>query len=224
MESRKAKSANLESQRKSHLLLGLTIACALSLAAFEWRTAEKEMSLLGEMWEGESITTEEDVSAAIVVYKPMVVQISKEKFKIVEDHTPIEQAEATEDDEAEFDENWTAGDFMGEEIEDAIVVSRPKGRMPEYPGGDAALLRFLGDELIYPEIARSIGDEGTVYVSFVVNKEGLVSDVQVVRGISPSLDKEAIRVVKRMPAWEPGIYQGLPADFKYTLPVKFSLD
>ena len=96
--------------------------------------------------------------------------------------------------------------------------------MPEFPGGQEALLEFLTKNVKYPQIARENGIQGRVIVQFVVAKDGMIENVEVVRsGGDPSLDKEAARVIKAMPRWQPGKQRGEPIRVKYTVPVNFRL-
>lgn len=96
-------------------------------------------------------------------------------------------------------------------------------QMPQFPGGDAELMKYIASNIKYPTIAAENGIEGRVVVRFVVNKDGLVSDAQVLRSLDPSCDKEAIRVVKSMPKWVPGKQNGRNVPVYYTLPVLFKL-
>ena len=97
-------------------------------------------------------------------------------------------------------------------------------QMPEFPGGQQALARFLAETVKYPVVARENGIQGRVQLQFIVNKDGSISDVEVVRsGGDPSLDREALRVIRSMPRWKPGLQQGKPVRCKYTVPVTFSL-
>jgi TonB family protein len=96
-------------------------------------------------------------------------------------------------------------------------------KMPEYPGGQPALMIFIRDNIKYPPEAAKANIQGTVTVKYVINTEGKVEDVTVVRGVDPSLDKEAIRVIKSLPDWNPGSQAGVPRNVLYALPVKFSL-
>lgn len=95
--------------------------------------------------------------------------------------------------------------------------------MPEYPGGTNELLAYISKNIKYPEAAEKAGVEGRVICSFVVTKEGKVADVNVVRGVSPELDDEAIRVISSMPTWKPGKQKGEVVNVKYTLPIMFRL-
>ena len=94
---------------------------------------------------------------------------------------------------------------------------------PEYPDGEAAMLKFIYANINYPPIARDNGVEGTVYVSFVVERDGLITDVKVVRDIGAGCGEEAVRVVKKMPRWNPGKQRGRPVRVQFNLPVKYKL-
>ncbi len=96
--------------------------------------------------------------------------------------------------------------------------------MPEFPGGEKALREFIANSVRYPVVAQENGIQGRVYVSFTVDKTGTVTDAQVVRGVDPSLDQEALRVVNGLPKWVPGKQRGEAVDVRYTVPIQFALD
>lgn len=96
-------------------------------------------------------------------------------------------------------------------------------QMPMYPGGDAALMGYLRDNIKYPTIAAENGVQGRVVVGFVVERDGSITDVKILRGVDPSLDREAMRVVKSMPRWNPGKQNGSAVRVKYQVPVSFRL-
>ena len=96
--------------------------------------------------------------------------------------------------------------------------------MPQYPGGPQALFEFLSKTIRYPVEAHKAGIEGRVLATFVVKKDGSISDAQVVKSVDPQLDAEAIRVINAMPNWEPGRQNGKPVNVKYTVPITFRLD
>lgn len=95
--------------------------------------------------------------------------------------------------------------------------------MPKFPGGDEALLTYINTQIKYPQIAKDNGIQGRVIVTFTVNKDGTISDSEVVRGVDPSLDTEALRVIESFPLWTPGKQRGNPVRVKYTVPITFSL-
>ena len=94
---------------------------------------------------------------------------------------------------------------------------------PEFPGGTKALLNYLSKNIKYPTIAQENGIQGRVVLSFIVRKDGSVSDIEIVRGVDPVLDQEAVRVVEAMPKWKPGKQKGVVVNVKYVLPVMFRL-
>ena len=96
-------------------------------------------------------------------------------------------------------------------------------QMPSFPGGPAALMTYLSQNTKYPVVAQENGVQGRVVVSFVVDRDGSITDVRVVRSVDPSLDKEATRVVKSMPNWIPGKQNGSTVRVKYNVPVSFKL-
>ena len=96
-------------------------------------------------------------------------------------------------------------------------------QMPMYPGGDAALMQYLSSNIHYPAVAAENGVQGRVVVGFVVERDGSITDVNVMRSVDPSLDREAVRVVKNMPRWTPGKQNGSAVRVKYQVPVAFRL-
>lgn len=95
--------------------------------------------------------------------------------------------------------------------------------MPQYPGGLAAMLKYIRENIKYPEQAMKERIQGRVTVSFIIEKDGSISDVKAVRSVHPLLDKEAVRMVKSMPKWSPGKNNGKPVRVRFNLPVMFKL-
>jgi len=96
-------------------------------------------------------------------------------------------------------------------------------QMPEFPGGAESMMKYIASNVKYPAMARETGISGNVFVSFVVNKNGEISDVKVLRGIGGGCDEEAVRVVRAMPRWIPGKQNGKPVPVQFNLPIKFIL-
>lgn len=110
----------------------------------------------------------------------------------------------------------------GEEvIEQSDKVFEVVDEMPSFPGGQSALFDFMAKNIKYPEVAEECGIQGRVLVTFIVKKDGSLSDVRVAKSVDPSLDKEAVRIIKSMPKWNPGIHKGKYVNVKFTLPVTF---
>lgn len=95
---------------------------------------------------------------------------------------------------------------------------------PAFPGGAEAMVKFIVDNIQYPETAKELGDQGRVYVAFVVEKDGSLSNIEVLRGVSVELDREAKRVIRSMPKWKPGEQQGKVVRCRMRLPVTFTLN
>ena len=95
--------------------------------------------------------------------------------------------------------------------------------MPEFPGGKEALLNYLGENILYPQLARESNIQGTVFVTFIVEPDGSLSKVKVMRGIGGGCEEEAVRVVQSMPKWKPGTQRGKPVRVQFNLPVRFVL-
>ena len=111
----------------------------------------------------------------------------------------------------------TAENLIQGEVYDMVEVA------PQFPGGSKELMSWLGQNIRYPVKAQEAGIQGRVILQFVVTKEGKVAGIKIVRGVSPELDEEAVRVVKAMPAWTPGKQDGQAVNVRYTLPVTFRL-
>lgn len=113
-----------------------------------------------------------------------------------------------------------AKEKLGTSSDDVFVVVEEQ---PQFPGGTQALMKFLGENVRYPVEAQKNGIQGRVIVNFIVNKDGSLSDLKIVRGQDPSLDAEAIRVISTMPKWKPGMQRGEAVNVRYTLPIVFRL-
>ncbi|MBR2234250.1 MAG: energy transducer TonB [Prevotella sp.] len=110
-----------------------------------------------------------------------------------------------------------------EQKEEETKIFEVVEQMPQFPGGDAALMQYLSSHIKYPVVAEENGIQGRVVCTFVVERNGSITDVRVVKSVDPSLDKEAVRVIKSMPNWIPGKQNGSAVRVKYTVPVTFRL-
>lgn len=128
-----------------------------------------------------------------------------------------------DDDEAITEYVYEAPNAEEEEIQEAAVFKVAE-EMPEFPGGPEKLLEYLNENLRYPEMARENDIQGRVYVQFVVEPDGSISNVEVIRSIGGGCDEEAVRLVQNMPKFKPGKMNGYPVRVQYTVPVKFMLN
>lgn len=149
----------------------------------------------------------------------------KSQDELQETNTAIGAFNVTGDDEA-GGEVLKAKEVIAEpeppKVEETKVFDVVE-EMPQFPGGQAALLEYLAKNIKYPVVAEENGVQGRVIVTFVVERDGSITDVKVVKSVDPSLDKEATRVVKSMPKWQPGKQNGSAVRVKYTVPVQFRL-
>lgn len=153
------------------------------------------------------VVTDEDVAEE----QPIQEELSETQVSTV-------TQEGTGDDEVIIPED--PGNGVVEQQEEIFTVVQ---EMPEFPGGD--VMSYIRKNTVYPAFEKDAGIQGTVYVEFVVNKEGEVTDAKVVRGVSngSGLDKEALRVIKGLPKWKPGKQAGRAVPVRFTLPIKFTI-
>jgi periplasmic protein TonB len=227
MEVKKSPKADLENKRNLFLMLGLVIALGFVLFAFEYKTRPKKTGSLGEVQEQVveeeiiPITREQEVKPPPPP-PPKVVEVLNivEDDVEIEDELEIEDTEADEETIIDVEPVVEAGE---EEEEEEAKVFFIVEDMPEFPGGDMALRQYIANAIEYPTIAQENGIQGKVYVTFVVDKDGSVSDARIARGVDPSLNKEALRVVNTLPKWKPGKQRGEPVRVSYTVPINFVL-
>ncbi|RLD38720.1 MAG: energy transducer TonB [Bacteroidetes bacterium] len=223
MEQKKSEKANLENKRTIFLEIGFVLALAVVLVAFEYKSYDKvEYSNIERTVDDtpEEIIpiTEQKVKPPPPKPPPQVTIIN-----VVEDDVDVE------DDieiDIEFDEDEEMAEFEfvveEEEIEEEQIFLVVEN-MPEFPGGEAAMYKFIGKNIEYPRMAKESGISGRVYVTFVVERDGSVTDVKILRGIGGGCDEEAVRVIKKMPRWSPGKQRGKPVRVQYRMPIKFTL-
>lgn len=224
MESKKSKKADLESKKGIFMQIGLIIALGLVLAAFSYKTFERTSVLNFQLQVDD--TPEEIIPITKQEVKPPPPPPPKQVtiINIVEDDVEVEDEIEID---VEADQETIIDDFvpMVEEEEEVaeMEIFTVVEAMPQFPGGDMARMKFLQENIKYPQMARESGIQGTVYVTFVVEPNGSVSDVRVLRGIGGGCDEEAIRVIKQMPSWEPGMQRGKPVRVQFNMPIKFTL-
>jgi protein TonB len=222
MKTLKTKQAGVERYRPVFTQIGFIIALGISLMAFEWRTYEKAASILVGVG---PIYVPEELPQLTTQPKPPPPPISIAQFTLNNDpeiDLPDLNIEAGVDALIP-DEPWTPPPLPEEQppIDDSPRLHSEV--MPSFPGGEQALHKFLKERLNYPEQAKAARISGTVYLSFVVERDGSISNIEVLRGGEGGLGREAVRVVKLMPSWNPGIQAGRPVRVNLTMPVKFVL-
>lgn len=223
MEAKKTPKADLSKKTGMFLNLGLMISVGLVLFAFEYKSYNdgllKDLGSIDDDFEEllDIPITEQPPPPPPPVEQPEIKEIPdeveiEEKIEVnfdvdVQEETVIKEVEISE---APVEEK-------ADEIFDVVE------NMPTPPGGMQGWNKYLSNNLKYPTQARRMGIEGTVYVVFVVNTDGSIQDVDILRGIGGGCDEEAMRVVRNAPAWEPGRQRGRPVRVKMRLPIRFKL-
>ncbi|MDE6720862.1 MAG: energy transducer TonB [Bacteroidaceae bacterium] len=237
MEVKKSKKADLEGTKSTGLLIGYIVALAAMFATFEYTTREYEETDV--VYSTASFVSEEEV---IPITQPIftaappppadapqvaeILDIVDNNEEIVEEK--IETSESTTE-AISGPVSHVSGPVMAgppapvQEESDEGEIFEVVEQNPMFPGGEAALLKYLQKNLKYPAQAQDNGIQGRVMVQFVVNKDGSVVEPKIIRSVDPSLDKEAMRVVSAMPKWTPGKQRGKTVRVRYTLPVTFRL-
>ena len=228
LEVKKSERANLEKNKTAWLLIGYIMVFAILFVAFEWTATEKKHS--GEIVSS-GILLEEEIMIPITMPEKKVVppppqakQIT-EILEIVEDDAEIEESEiASVEETGEVVEIADVGNVVVEDIPEEEEIYQVVEDPAEFPGGMQALMKYLRDNINYPRISRENGSQGRAFINFVVNSDGSIQDVEVLKSSSDIyLDKEAVRVVEAMPKWKPGKQAGKAVRVRFTLPVTFRL-
>ena len=228
MKTKKSEKADLENKRNTFLLLGLVMALGIVLAAFEWNTKAKGANDFGPMAalnveeEIIPITRMDEIKPPPPPPPPKVIEI----INIVDDEVEIEEEFEMESTEVTKDLVFDIAPIVEtsreEEIEEDkvfIIVEE----QPEFPGGERALLRFINNSIRYPVIAQENGVQGRVFYKFVVDTDGSVTNVEIIRGPDASLNKEAKRVLESLPKFKPGKQRGRPVRVYFSSAINFVL-
>jgi len=227
MEPKKSEKANLENKKSLFIQLGIIFALAVSLIAFEWTSGQRGPSAFDGM-------SEEAIEEEVI---PVTEEIPPEEmpppevtvtdlFEIVEDDVVLES-------EVKFDDDETSEDKVveiyapvlnadEEEVEEEIFVIVED--MPTFKGGDINRFReWVQKRVRYPELAAENGIQGRVFITFVVETNGTVSNVTITRSVDALLDEAAKEAVAASPKWEPGMQRGRPVRVRYSIPIIFQL-
>ncbi len=219
------KNPQLDDRKKSGLFfnIGLVFSLLLVISAFEWKFVERISEV--DLRQGDPF--DDIIEIPITNHKvepprPMVVPQIKEVDNDIE--VELEDIVITfdPDDMAEIEEIIWSGEPLP--IEEADVIIDIAETMPSFIGGYEAFYRFVGKNLKYPPQARRIGVEGKVFVHFVVDKDGSLSDISIARGIGAGCDEEVLRIVQMSPKWNPGLQRGNPVRVRMMLPITFRLE
>lgn len=224
---KKTESANLENKKTIFLEIGMIVTLVLVLYAFNWKSYDKWGPL---NYQRMADSTPTDL-VPITIQKPRELPPMR-RPNVIHTINIVDFEPETDEDflfNAEIDPLDTMPVYVNrpvmeseENIEEEEIFTVVES-MPEFPGGEAAMRVFLGKNLKYPELANQAGISGKVYVSFVVEKDGSITDVKLLRGIGGGCDEEALRVVSKMPKWKPGLQRSHAVRVHFVLDIKFTL-
>ena len=228
MEIKKSDKANLENKKLLFIEIGLVLALGITLFAFEWTSKETTVSVLEDTTE---ILIEEEIIPITQDTPPPPpaapkIPVLSDQIDIVDDEIEIEDDMFMnlEDDASLGVEIMDYVEVEEEEVEEEAIPFQLVEEKPSFQGGDAnQFSKWVNQRLQYPEIAKENGVQGRVTLQFTVEKDGTVTKVKVLRGVDPSLDKEAVRVVSMSPKWKPGKQRDRAVPVTYTFPVIFQL-
>lgn len=226
MEQKKSEKADLERKSPVFFQMGLVITLGFVLFAFEYKSYDAKIIDIGarqqsEVMEETVLNTQQNTPPPPPPPQQQVTTV----LEIVDNNTQVETNLSID---AEADENTQVETYVAptqveetetQETEIFTVVED----QPGYPGGDEARIKYLSENIKYPQMARESQIQGTVYVTFVVERDGRVTDVRVLRGIGGGCDEEAIRVIQNMPRWNAGKQRGKPVRVQFNMPIKFTL-
>ncbi len=223
MEVKKSSKADLENKRIIFRQIGLVLALAIVFFAFEYKSYDKRTLNLAQR-------VVEDIPEEIIPITeqnvkppppPPPAQVTV--LQVVEDDVEVEDVKIdVEVDQKVAIEVYVPPVREEEEVVETEIFTVVES-MPEFPGGAEQMMAFIAKNIKYPPMARESGIQGRVFVNFVVEPNGSVSNVKVLRGIGGGCDEEAIRVVESMPKWTPGRQRGKAVRVSFNLPVRFTL-
>ena len=228
MEIKKSPKADLEGKKTTNLFIGAIMVLAVLFVGFEWSERDKKIkadSGIQEVVFEEEIIPITEQEQPKQAPPPPEVPKAEEVLNIIENDSQVEEStvQASDDTQAAVEVKYTPVEVEEEEVDEQQIFQVVEEN-PEFPGGMKECMKFLSNNIKYPQISQENGVQGRVIVQFVVNADGTIVDPVVVRGVDPYLDKEALRVIKLMPKWKPGKQRGKAVRVRYTQPVLFRLN
>ena len=226
METKKTLKANLEKGKSISFMMGAVVALAVIFTGFEWGADDIKIEINKGL--DPNFNDVEDIvitrSEPPEPPKPVIVK-TPDVIVLVENETVVEPALIAPSEYFAGDPQPVYVSAIEVKTEDPVIEEIPHfvEVMPEFPGGNSSLLKWIAENVNYPAVAAENGIDGLVSCSFIVNTDGSISDVQILRSRDPLLDKEAMRVIKLMPKWKPGMQQGKNVRVRYSVPVRFKL-
>ena len=229
MEIKKSEKANLENKKLLFVEIGLVVSLLITYLAFEWTSKETSTSMLEDTTE---ILVEEEIISTNIETPPPPpaapkIPVLSDQIDIVDDEIELEDNMFMnlEDDSSLGVEIMDYVEVEEEVVEEEAIPFTLIEERPTFQGGDPRTLfpKWVNQRLVYPEIAKENGVQGRVMLQFTIEKDGSITNIKVLRGVDPSLDKEAMRVVATSPKWTPGKQRDRAVPVTFTFPVVFQL-
>lgn len=225
MQIKKSPKASLEDKKFTYVLIGFVFILSACFVALEWTDKLKVHEVVNEDASFEQEIEIQQTAEQKTPPPPPPEEVPKDMEEIIVKDDDVEVAEnnfTSEDDGKEI--QIAPPVAVEEEPEEDQTIFVVVENNPEFPGGEAALFKYLNENIKYPVIAQENGIQGRVTCQFVINSDGSIVDIVVARSSGDaSLDKEAVRVIKNMPKWKPGRQRNKPVRVRFTLPVNFRL-
>lgn len=240
MEIKKTESADLERGRLRWFLMALIFVMAVFYVALEWQTDDSydgmDEALLDD------IVRDMEINAAIpmqqtVVAPPVKTPLAEERLKVVDNDTELRHDEPAPPAEDPADSSAPPVDIAGQLTPEeagatTTAIAPPNSNplnfrvisdLPQYPGGAVEFVKWLTENLKYPPQAQRKKIQGKVVAQFIVNADGSIADLKIVKSLDPSCDREALRVLRMMQNWKPGMQDGKPCRTMVAIPIVFKI-
>ncbi len=238
MEQKKTPRADMDQRRTTGFLLGLTLVLALLYVALEWNSAESQTSFdaldLEELVHESELVPMSNVETVAQLEEKQQAE-KAEQLRVVDDDVELEQPDEQPEGEQEGNDDESLLKDLEEKLDDdkalasmGVDPNNPLNfhvveDLPQFPGGAVEFMKWLTKHLRYPYNARKQKIQGKVVAVFYVEKDGSITGISVTKSLSAECDREALRVLRMMPAWQPGIQNDKPCRTKVCIPIVFKL-
>ncbi|NEN25142.1 energy transducer TonB [Cryomorpha ignava] len=226
MIEKKNRDYRLERFRAPLFFLGLLFSSAFVLTAFEWKTYS-DIPTIDKSDRANRDLPDEPIFIAVPMQKPLPPPPAPkpviDELVLIDDDKKIDLILDIPNFEPEDEPVISVISAKAEVVTEEVIELPFVDEWPSFPGGDTARVKYLMANVNYPDKAKHVGVQGTVWVEFIIAKDGSIEDAVVIRGVGAGLDEEALRVVNEMPRWTPGKQRGLPVKVRFRLPIKYTL-
>ncbi|TVQ79698.1 MAG: energy transducer TonB [Flavobacteriales bacterium] len=229
MKSKKNPKVDLENKRSIFFLIGMAVTMMALIITVNWKTYEQRIMEFGDL----DLFVDEEVVEQTVRQKrkPPPPPPPPEQISVVEEIVDLQEELIIESVEVDQDDEIEDVDFFGEETDEVLQFAVVENK-PVFPGCEnerseadreacfqRMMSRHINNNFKFPEISRSMNSQGVIVVNFIIEKDGSISAVRVLRGVDEALDAEAIRVIKKLPKFEPAKQRGRPVRMSFNMPI-----